>query len=147
MTRAISILLIVAISLQTIGCSTWKHLARASEATEDESQSTMRDQVIGELKKGMAVRIGIMEGTHLPIKGRVIDCIIENIGQTSLTLIPIMDHIRGTVKREFRLRYSDIVSIEYRESDDSKVFVTGLAAGAVLGILLLRVVLSGIELD
>lgn len=147
MTRAISILLIAAIALQTVGCSTWRPLARTSEASEDESLSTMRDRVIGELRKDMAVRIGVLEGAHLPIKGRVVDCIIENIGQTSLTLIPIADHIRGTVKREFRLRYADIVSIEYRESDDSKVFVTGLAAGAVVGILLLGVVLSGIELD
>ena len=148
MIRAISIVLVVAIALQTAGCSSWRHLARASDVIEDESQSTMQDRVLGKLKEGMAVRIKIRESTPAPIKGRVIECIIEEIGQTSLTLIPITDHIRGTAKREFSLHFTDILHIEYRKFDRGlSNFTLGVAAGATLGLVLLVVALSQVELD
>ncbi len=36
MMRAISIVLIVAIALQTVGCSTWRPLVRATRIAEDD---------------------------------------------------------------------------------------------------------------
>lgn len=146
MTRTISVLLIAAIALQTVGCSTWQPLVRVNEASEEIDQTSMRERVLDKLKEGTRVRISVRAGTPAPITGRAFECIIEKIGHSSLTLTPFTSFARRNHGREFTLRYADIVSIEYRESDDSKVFVTALAAGAVVGILLLRVVLSGIEL-
>ena len=78
MIRAINIVLIVAIALQTVGCSTWKPLARTHEVPEDDRQSSMRDQVLGKLKEGMAIRIRIRDGTPTQIKGQVLECIVES---------------------------------------------------------------------
>ena len=144
MIRAISIVLIVAIALQTVGCSTWRPLARVDEVPEVNRHSSMRLQSMGKLKEGMRVRIRIRTGTGTPIKGRVIECVIEKIGHTSLNVTPFTSRGRGN---EIALRYADIVSIEYRESDNSGVFVLGLGVGAVLGFLLFHWGLSGIELD
>lgn len=144
MMRAISIVLIVAIALHTGGCSTWRPLARASEVTEDDRQSSIRDQVLGKLKEGMAVRIRILEGSPVPIKGQVLECIVEGIAQTSLTLIPITDHIRGTVKREFTLHFSDIAHIEYREFNRGlTTFTAGVIAGVTLGLAILVALFAG----
>ena len=41
MMRAISIVLIVAIALQTVGCSTWRPLVRANEVSEDNNPTSM----------------------------------------------------------------------------------------------------------
>ena len=143
MTRAISIVLIAAIALQTVGCSTWQPLARASKVHEDDKQSSMRDQVLGKLKEGMRVRIGIREDAA-PITGRVVECVINKIGHTSLTVTPFTSFARGN---EITLHYADIVSIEYRESDGSEAFIVGVGVGSVLCFLLLLRALSGIELD
>ncbi len=133
MMRAIVIVLIVAIALQTVGCSTWRHLARMNEVSEDDRHSSMREQVLEKLKEGMAVRIRIPEGTPAPIQGQVLECIVEEIGQTSLTLIPITDHVRGAARRKFRLHYTDIVSIEYREFNRGlTTFTIGVITGATL---------------
>ncbi|MDE3001608.1 MAG: hypothetical protein OXU79_21240 [Gemmatimonadota bacterium] len=140
MMRAISIFLIVAIALQTVGCSTWKPLARAGEVTEEDRQASMRDEVQGKLREGMAVRIRIREGTSVPIKDRVLECIVEEVGITSLTLIPITDHVRGTVKREFTLHFSDIVRIEYRQFERGlTTLIVGLTAGATLALVLFAI--------
>ena len=137
MTRAISIVLIAAIALQTVGCSTWRPLARASDVAEEDRQASIRDQVLGRLKEGMAVRITIREGTRTPLNDQILECIVEEIGQTSLTLIPITDHIRGTVKREFTLHFSDISDIEYRQFERGlTTLIVGLTAGATLAFLL-----------
>ncbi len=148
MKRAISIFLIVTIALQTLGCSTWKPLARANEVSEDNRQASMRDQVLGKLTEGMAVRIRIRAGTHLPIKGKVIDCIIEKVGPTSLTVTPMTFYVPGNVNRELTLHFSEIESIEYRESGGVfAVLVAGLGVGAILGLLLFTWALSGVEFD
>ena len=147
MIRAINIVLIIAIALQTVGCSTWRPLARANEVPEDDRQSSMRVQVLGKLKVGMRARIKIREGTRVPVIGQVIECVIEKVGATSLTVTPMSFHAPGNVSRELTLRYADIVSIEYRESDDSVVFVLGVGVGAVLGYLFFLWGLSRIELD
>ena len=140
MIRSVSNVLIVAIALQTVGCSTWRPLARANEVPEDDRLTYMREQLMGKLKEGMAVRITIREGTPAPVKGQEIDCIVEEIGQESLTLIPITDHVRGTVKREFRLHFADILYIENREFNRGLTHVTiGVAAGALLGFVLFAV--------
>ncbi len=146
MIRGINIVLIAAILSHTVGCSTWKPLARTNEASEDDRQTYMREQVKERLKEGMTVRITIREGTPAPIRGQVIECIIEEIGQESLTLIPLTDHIRGTVKREFALRFADIVDIENREFNHGLTNATiGMAAGAMLGLVLFAIGLSGLE--
>ena len=148
MTRAISIVLIVAIALQTVGCSTWRPLARANEVTEDDRQSSMREQVLRKIKEGMAVRIRIREGTRTPFKGRVLECIVEKIGQTTLTLTPIADHISGTERREFRLHFTDIVHIQYREFHRGLTTLTvGMAAGAMVIIVLYLYEFSQLTLD
>ncbi len=68
MMRAISIVLIVAIALQSFGCSTWRPVVRVAKSADDDRQSSMRDQVLGKLKEGMAVRIRILEGASAPIE-------------------------------------------------------------------------------
>ena len=146
MIRTISIVLIAAIVLQTVGCSSWRPLARVSEVPEDERQTYMREQVVVKLKEGMAVRITIRDGTPAPFKRQVIECIIEEIGQESLTLVPITDHIRGTVKREFRLNFTDILHIENREFNRGlSNFTLGLAGGAMLFCILMAVALQGLD--
>lgn len=79
MIRAISIVLTVAIALQTVGCSTWRTAARLKDVPESNREAAMRSQVIGKLTEGMRVRIEIREGTRLPIEGLVIVCVIEDI--------------------------------------------------------------------
>ncbi len=49
MTRAINIVLVLAIALQTVGCSSWRPLARANEVSEDNRQASMRDKVLSKL--------------------------------------------------------------------------------------------------
>lgn len=143
MMRTVSIVLIVAIALQTVGCSTWRPLAQANRVPKDDKLSSMRDQVLEKIEEGMAVRIRILEGTPAPIKGQVIECIVDEIGQESLTLIPITDHVRGTVKRAFELRFTDIVHIEYREFNRRlTTFTVGAITGATLGLALLVVWLA-----
>ncbi len=148
MTRVISLVLIVAIALQSVGCSAWRPLARVSEVPEDERQSSMRDQVVGKLKEGMAVRIRISEGTRAPVIGQFVECVIEKAGPTSLTVIASAKFVYpDNVDRKLTLKYSDIVSIEYRESDGSEVLMLGLGVGVALGFILFYWALSGIELD
>lgn len=132
MTRAISIVLIAAIALQTVGCSTWKPLARAGEVPEEDKQSSMRDQVLANLQEGMRVKIRVREGTAAPIKGASLEFVIEKIGETALTVTPITFYVRNTKKKPFRLPYADIVGIEYRVASDLAVFVGGVAIGAIL---------------
>ena len=76
MTRAISIVLILAIALQTVGCSTWRPLARVNKGAEDDKQSSMREQVIERLTEGMRIRLKIRDGAETPIKFRVFECVI-----------------------------------------------------------------------
>ncbi len=133
MMRAISIVLIVTIALQVVGCSAWRPLARMNEAPEDARQASMRNQVLGKLKEGMVVRIEILEGTYVPIKGQIIECVIEKVGLTSLTLTPFKGYARRNDGTEFTLRYTDIVSIQYRQVGDSTILVGGVVVGAVLG--------------
>ena len=147
MTRVISIFLIVAIALQTVGCSSWRPLARMNEVPEDERQTYMREQVLGKLKEGMAVRITIRDGTPAPFKRQVIECIIEEIWQESLTLVPITDQVRGTVKREFRLNYTDIESIEDRESEVALPAHEVAVVVAITVFLVLKLSLSGMTFD
>ena len=148
MTRAMSIVLIVAIALQTVGCTAWRPLARMNEVGEANREAWMRDQVLVKLKEGMAVRIRIREGTPAPIKGNILECIVEEIGQTSLTLIPITDHIRDTVKREFRLHFADILHIEKREFNRGlTTFEIGLAVGTAICLYLIIHAWSRVQLD
>lgn len=138
MMRAISIVQIVAIALQTFGCSTWRPVVRVAKSADDGRQSSVRDHVLGKLNEGMAIRIKLLKGTHLPIKGRVIDCIIEEIGPTSLTVTPMSFYAPGNVSRELTIHYSDIESIEYRESNRERgAFVEGFAAGGMVILVLI----------
>ena len=148
MTRAMSIVLIVAIALQTVGCSTWRPLARASKVHDDERQPTVREQVLGKIKEGMVVRIRIREGTRTPFKGRVLECVIEEIGQARLTVTPITSYFHSNFKRNLTLYYSDIVSIENRESDHTfVVFAAGVLGGAALGYYLILIAILGFDLE
>ncbi len=134
MIRAINIVLIIAIALQTVGCSTWRPLDRGSGVPWWDKKTPMQELVLGKLKEGMRVRIRIREGARGPTNGEVIEGIIEKIGLTSLTVTPIVFYARGTVSRELTLHYSDIESIEYRELvRELPVFVAGVAVGTILG--------------
>ena len=127
MIRAVNIVLIVAIALQIVGCSTWRQLARANEVPEETRQFLMRDQVFGKLKEGMRARIKIRDGTRTPAVGQVIECVVERVGPTSLTVTAsakfvFPDNVRArfvfpdNVSRKLTLNYTDIESIEYRKS-------------------------------
>ena len=142
MTRAISIVLIVGIALQTVGCTTWKPLARANEVSEENNQSSMREQALGQLKEGMRVRIGIRQGASTQIKGQVIECVIEKVSPTSMTVTPITFYVRNTERKPLTLAYTDIASIEYRESTGAEIFGAGVATGAVLAYFALWLVLT-----
>ena len=147
MIRTISIVLIVAIALQTVGCSSWRPLARANRVAEDDRQTSMRDQVLGKLTEGLAVRIRIRAGTHLLIKGEVIEGIIERVGVTSLTVTTMTFYAPGNVNRELTLHFSEIESIEYRESNrELGAFVAGFAVGPmVLWLLYLYALNQGLS--
>lgn len=133
MIRAISIVLIAAIALQTVGCSSWRPLTRANEVPEDSKKASMRDQVLGKLSEGMVVRIEIREGTLTPIKGRVIECLIKEVGPASLTVTHFKGFAGGKYGPEFTLQYTDIVSIEYRQVPNLPILVAAIAVGTVLG--------------
>lgn len=147
MRRAISIVLVVAIALQTVGCSTWKPLTREGEVPEDDKQSSVRDLVLGRLKEGMRVRIRIREGVRAPIKGQTIEGRMDKVGLNALTLTPFNSYAPGNVSKELTLPYADIASIEYVETHRiSRVFVAGLAVGVILGYyFLFSVQISGEE--
>ena len=131
MTRAINIVLVAAIALQTVGCSSWRPLARMNEVPEDERQSSMRDQVLGKLKEGMRVKIRVREDAPTPFEGQVIICVIEKVGPTSLTVNLFRSNFDGNDRRESTLRFADIVSIEYRTARGLPVFLAGFAVGVV----------------
>ncbi len=133
MLRAISIVLILAIALQTFGCSAWRPLTRANEVPEVSKQASMRDQVLSKLTEGMVVRIEIREGSRAPIKGQVIECVIEEVGLTSFTVTPFKGYARGNGGTEFTLQYADIVNIEYRQVRNSTIFWVAVAIGTILG--------------
>lgn len=136
MIRAISIVLIVAIVLQTVGCSTWQPLVRVNEVFEDDNQTPMREQAMAKLREGMRLRIVIRAGTQAPITGRVIECFVEEIGNMSLTVVPFTSIPRSNGQREFTLPYNDILSIEYRGVErKSLVFFGGVGIGTILGLL------------
>ena len=149
MIRAMSIVLIVAIALQTVGCSTWRPLALANNVPEDSRQSSMREQVLGKLTEGTRARIKIREGTRAPVIGRVFVCVIEKVGPTSLTVTASARSVfPDNSSRRVTLRYSDIESVEYRESNRGfGVFVAGIAVGTLVGFYLLIRAISGITLD
>lgn len=149
MTRAISIVLIVAIALQTVGCSTWRPLARAGELPEDDRQSSMRKQVLGRLTVGMRARIEIREGAPAPIIGRVFECVIERVGPTSLTVTASARFLfPDNSSRRVTLRYSDIEGVEYQESNRGfGVFAAGVVIGTLAGFYLLIRAIAGITLD
>ncbi len=148
MIRAISIVLIVTIALQSFGCSTWRPLARLNDVPENAKQTLIQGQFPGKLKEGMRVRIRIREGRRVSTTGEVIDGIIKRVGQTSFTVIPMTFYAPSNVSRELTLHYSDIESIEFRESKGGlHAFFAGVGVGAVLGLLLVAWALSGITLD
>ena len=98
----------------------------------------MREQALGKLKEGMRVRIRIRAGTHAPITGRAIECVVEKIGETSLTVTPVTFYLRNTEKKPFTLPYTDIVGIEYRDTNDWAIFGGGVAVGTILAIFVIR---------
>ncbi len=143
MMRAISIVLIVAIALQTFGCSTWRPIAHLNDVPEDANQTLKQGQFPGKLKEGMRATIKIRPATRTPINGRVIECIIERVGPTSLTVIPMTFSAPSNASRKLTLNYSDIENIEYSESEGA----FPAFGGVVLGLLLVAYGLSGITLD
>lgn len=147
MNRTISIVLIVAMALQTVGCSTWRPLARGFAVSEDERQSLMRVQVLGKLKEGMSVRIMIREGTTTLIKSRVFECVIEEITNTTLTVNPAPSYFHGDDRKEITLRFADIVSIENRSYRISRLedFLAGVAFGALLSFFGIAVSFANTE--
>lgn len=147
--RGISIVLVVAIALQTVGCSTWKPLARANRVAENDIQTSMRDQVLGKLTEGMRVRIRTRDGSSTPVIGQVIECVIEKVGPTSLTVVASTRFgVADDLSLRLTLRYSDIESVEYRRSTRGlDTFVFGALIGTILGLYLLGRAFSGITLD
>ncbi len=149
MKRAINIVMIVAIALQSAGCSTWKPLARVDEVPYDDRQTSMRDQVLGKLTEGMRVRIRTRDGSPTPVIGQVIECDIEKVGPTSLTVVASTRFgFADDLNLRLTLRYSDIESVEYRKSTRGlDTFVFGALIGTILGLYLLGRAFSGITLD
>ena len=149
MIRAISIVLIAAIALHTIGCTTTRPLARANEVSEENNQTSMREQALGKLTEGMRVRIKIREGTRAPVIGRVFVCVIEKVGPTSLTVTASARSVfPDNSSRRVTLRYSDIESVEYRESNRGfGIFVAGVAVGTLVGFYVFIRAIAGITLD
>lgn len=131
MTRAISIVLIATIGLQTVGCTTWRQVARMKQVPEANREASMRDQVFGKLKEGMRVKIRVREDAPTPFEGQVIICVIEKVGPTSLTVNLFRSNFDGNDRRESTLRFADIVSIEYRTARGLPVFLAGFAVGVV----------------
>lgn len=137
MRRAISLLVIVAIALQTVGCSTWRPAGSLNEESGDRNRTFMRDQALGKLKEGMRANIRIREGARVPIDGRVIKCVVKRVTLTSLTVILVPSDARNRARRELTLSYADIVSIEYHSAriKEWPAFVLGASFGTILGFL------------
>ncbi len=142
MMRAVSVVLIAAILFQTVGCATKRALARANKVSQDYDQPSIREQALGNLKEGMHVRIRIREGTPAPIKGQVFEGIVEEIGQTSLTVTPVTFYVRNADRKPFTLPYADIVGIEYRDANDLAAFVGGVGFGVGLAFFLVWLAFS-----
>ncbi|MDE3001606.1 MAG: hypothetical protein OXU79_21230 [Gemmatimonadota bacterium] len=142
MVRTVSIILISAILFQTVECATNRPLSRANEYSQDNDQPSIGDQALGKLKEGMHVRIRIRQGTTAPIKGQVFEGIVEEIGQTSLTVTPVAFYVRNAEKKPFTLPYADIVGIEYRDANDLAAFVGGVGFGVGLAFFLVWLAFS-----
>ena len=143
MIRAISIVLILAIALQTVGCSSWRPLTSANKVAENKRHQLIRDEAFGKLMEGMRVKMRIREGTGVLIDRQVFKCVIKGVGLTSLTVMPVtpltpfMSSVRIRARKRITLKYSDIVSIEY-DSDRGRgltVFLVGVGVGTILGFL------------
>ncbi len=144
MIRAISVVLIAAVALQTVGCSTWQPLARVNEDPDENGKSSMRGQFPWNFNEGMRVRIRVRPDTPAPIRGRVIEGIIKKVGPSSVTVIPKTFYGIINTSWDVTLHYSSIVSIEFRATSGvSKGFMAGLAAGTILSYYLLRLALLG----
>lgn len=95
---------------------------------------------MGKLKEGMVVRIRIREGTSAPVQGQVIECVVERVSLTSLTVSPFRGYALRSDGTEFSLRYTDIASIEYRQVGESAALVGGVIVGAILGFFGIAVI-------
>lgn len=134
MIRGISIVMIAVIAMQTVGCSSWRPLTRANEVPEHSKQALMRDQVLGKLTEGMVVRIEIRESSRTPIRGQVIEGLINRVGLKTLTVTHFKGFAVGEYGPEYTLSYADIVSIEYRQVRDLTVlFLVGAVVGTLAG--------------
>lgn len=134
MIRSVSIVLIVAVALHTVGCSTWRHVARGIKVSDDYRQSSLQDRILDKLKEGMRVRIRIRDGANAPVNGQVFVCVIDEVNATSLKVTPFKSPSQGRDERVYTIHYADITSIEeYRGyGRKSLVFVAGLTTGVIL---------------
>ena len=134
MIRAVSIVLVVAVALHTVGCGTWRHVARGIEVSDGYRRSSLQDRILGKLKEGMRVRIRIRDGANAPVKGQVFECVIDEVGATSLKVTQVKSPSHGRDGKEYTIHYGDITSIEEYRGYSRKpfVFVAGLTTGVIL---------------
>ena len=82
MIRTVNIILSMALVMQTIGCASQGGLIIPSR-----TQNHLQKDAWQKLKKGMYARIIIRKDADAPFKDRNFECIIEQVGSETLTII------------------------------------------------------------
>jgi hypothetical protein len=121
--KIISMMLIVTMLLQTVGCSTLRPLKTLNQ-TEIKPD---------EMKKRVSVRILLKPESNMPFKERRFTCKIQEINPDAVTVKVVGVH-RFDTRREYRILISDIQEMEILERKVQKVKT--LAATAIAGFLI-----------
>lgn len=133
MTRVITIVLIVAIALQTVGCAP---TIRMRKFSLDSSQDQIRKDAQQILKKGMQATIFLRRNARVPFSGRILECVIERAGTESLIVTVKPKYLAIGSARRYAFTYSDIMTIRYHEPDDQRNLRTLLVVATVVGVVL-----------
>ena len=86
MTRAISTVLAFVFLLLTVCCS--PSLIQMRQIKICDAQEQVPVEALRQLKKGMPITIALRNESEIPFKEKKIECIIEEVGPESLTVIP-----------------------------------------------------------
>ena len=137
MRRGINCLLITAILVQTTGCAFRRQMIRPELDAVNGAGNQIQEEALQRLAAGMHARIILREDVPTPHKGRFIECTIESVELTSLTVIVKPDYFSGTAKERITLRYSDMSSIRFRVVEPWGVFYVVVATGTVTILLIM----------
>lgn len=134
MIRSVSIVLVVAIALQTIGCAP---VIQMREFSQDNTQNQIREDAQRILKKGMQTTIFLRKELGERFGVRILECVIVKAGPETLTVTVKPKYLAIGSARKCTFRYSDLMAIRYHELDDQRNLRTLLAVATVAGVVLI----------